>query len=92
MRRLCIAAILAGTFSGSALPQTLRPAYAPDGASQSTQSVPLKRAVHARKVSNDRAKAGAIALGSRAAKRQCGGGTKLRRVGCCPGVAKSWPA
>jgi lipoprotein-anchoring transpeptidase ErfK/SrfK len=51
MRRLCIAAILAGTFSCSALPQTLRPAYAPDGASQSAQSVPLKRAVHARKVS-----------------------------------------
>jgi lipoprotein-anchoring transpeptidase ErfK/SrfK len=50
MRRLCIAAILAGTFSGSALAQVLRPAYAPDGASQFTPSAPTARVVHARKV------------------------------------------
>jgi lipoprotein-anchoring transpeptidase ErfK/SrfK len=52
MRRICIAAILAGTFSGSALAQSLRPSYAPDGASKSAQSVPLKRAGHAQKVAS----------------------------------------
>ena len=40
MRRFCIAAILAGTFSTLAFAQSLRPTYAPDGASQSAQSVP----------------------------------------------------
>jgi lipoprotein-anchoring transpeptidase ErfK/SrfK len=59
MRRMCIAAILiaanliaanlAGTFSGSARGQSLRPSYAPDGASRSAPSVPSKRVVHAQK-------------------------------------------
>jgi lipoprotein-anchoring transpeptidase ErfK/SrfK len=52
MWRICIAAILAGTFSGSALAQSLRPTYAPDGASQSAQSVPPKRVAHAQKVTS----------------------------------------
>ena len=52
MRRICIAAILAGTFSGSALAQSLRPTYAPDGASQSAQSVSPKRVAHAQKVTS----------------------------------------
>jgi lipoprotein-anchoring transpeptidase ErfK/SrfK len=47
-----IAAILAGTLSGSALAQSLRPTYAPDGASQSAQSVPIKRVAHVRKVTS----------------------------------------
>lgn len=58
MRRICIAAIiaaiiaglLAGTFSDSALAQSLRPSFAPDGASQSIQSVPPKRVVQTRKM------------------------------------------
>jgi lipoprotein-anchoring transpeptidase ErfK/SrfK len=50
MRRVCIAAILAGTLSGSALAQSLRPSYAPDAVSHSTQSVPTKRVVQAHKV------------------------------------------
>ncbi len=56
MRRIgiaaIIAAILAGTLSGSALAQSLRPTYAPDGASQSAQSVPIKRVAHVRKVTS----------------------------------------
>jgi hypothetical protein len=52
MRRICIAAILAGTFSGPAPAQSLRPSYAPDGVSQYAQSVPLKRVVHAQKVTS----------------------------------------
>ncbi len=52
MRRVCIAASiavnLAGTFSGSALTQSLRPSYAPDG--QSGQSAAPKRAAHAAKI------------------------------------------
>jgi lipoprotein-anchoring transpeptidase ErfK/SrfK len=39
MRRICIAAILAGTVSGPALAQALRPSYAPDDASKAAQSV-----------------------------------------------------
>jgi len=52
MRRICIAAILTGTFSGSAMAQSLRPSYTPDGASQSAHSVPLRRAAHAQKVTS----------------------------------------
>ena len=48
MRRIYIAAILAGTFSGPALAQSLRPSFAPDGASQFTQSAP-QRVVHTQK-------------------------------------------
>jgi lipoprotein-anchoring transpeptidase ErfK/SrfK len=48
MRRICIAAILVGTFSASASAQSLRPSYAPDGRSQSAQSV--NRVVHTQKV------------------------------------------
>ncbi len=52
MRRVCIAASIAvnlvGTFLGSAIAQSLRPSYAPDG--QSVQSAPPKRAVHAAKI------------------------------------------
>ena len=47
-----IAAILAGTISGSALAQSLRPAYAPDGVSQSAQSLPIKRVVHVQRVTS----------------------------------------
>ena len=54
MRRICIAAIiaaaLADTCSGLALAQSLRPSFAPDGASQSIQSVPPKRVVQTRKM------------------------------------------
>jgi hypothetical protein len=47
-----VSAILAGTLPGAALAQSLRPTYAPDGASQSAQSVPIKRVVHIQKVTS----------------------------------------
>jgi lipoprotein-anchoring transpeptidase ErfK/SrfK len=58
MRRICIAAIvpaiiaaiLAGTFSSAVLAQSLRPSLAPDGANQSTESVPPKRVVQTHKI------------------------------------------
>jgi len=50
MRRIFIVVFLAGTFSSSAMAQSLRPAYAPDGVSQSAQSVPAKRVTHTQKV------------------------------------------
>jgi lipoprotein-anchoring transpeptidase ErfK/SrfK len=50
MRRIGIAVILTGMLSGPALAQSLRPAFAPDGASQSAQSAPIKRGVHVQKV------------------------------------------
>jgi len=46
MRRICIAAILAGTLSGPALAQSLRPSYAPDGASAAAGHVATKRIAH----------------------------------------------
>ena len=50
MRHICIAAILASTLSGSAVAQSLRPSYSPDGTSQSARPVPPKQsAVHAPK-------------------------------------------
>jgi lipoprotein-anchoring transpeptidase ErfK/SrfK len=52
MRRIGIAVILTGMLSGPALAQSLRPAFAPDGASQSAQSVPIKRVVHVRKLTS----------------------------------------
>jgi lipoprotein-anchoring transpeptidase ErfK/SrfK len=64
MWRVCIAAILAGTLSGSALAQSLRPSYAPDGVSQSTQSVPTKRVAHARKVAPKPAPSHSVVLHS----------------------------
>jgi lipoprotein-anchoring transpeptidase ErfK/SrfK len=51
MRYICIAAILASTLSSSAVAQSLRPSYSPDGTSQSARPVPPKQsAVHARPV------------------------------------------
>ncbi len=50
MRRIGIAVILTGMLSGPALAQSLRPAFARDSASQSAQSVPIKRIVHVQKV------------------------------------------
>jgi lipoprotein-anchoring transpeptidase ErfK/SrfK len=56
MRRVGIAAIIAaistGTLPGSVPAQSLRPTYAPDGASQSAPSVPIKRLVNVRKVTS----------------------------------------
>jgi lipoprotein-anchoring transpeptidase ErfK/SrfK len=50
MRHICIAAILASTLSGSAVAQSLRPSYSPDGTSQSARRVPPEQsAVHAPK-------------------------------------------
>ena len=50
MRHICIAAILAITLSGSAVAQSLRPSYSPDGTSQSARPVPPKQsAAHAAK-------------------------------------------
>jgi lipoprotein-anchoring transpeptidase ErfK/SrfK len=55
MRHICIAAILASTLSGSAVAQSLRPSYLPDGTSELARPVPLKTvppkqsAVHAPK-------------------------------------------
>jgi lipoprotein-anchoring transpeptidase ErfK/SrfK len=55
MRRICIPAtliapILAGAISGSALAQSLRPSFTPDGMSQAAPQVASKRIVHAHKV------------------------------------------
>jgi lipoprotein-anchoring transpeptidase ErfK/SrfK len=50
MRHICIAAILASTLSGSAVAQSLRPSYSPDGTSQSARPMaPKQSAVHAPK-------------------------------------------
>jgi len=50
MQRICIAAILLGALSGSALAQSLRPSYAPDGTSQAAPQVPAKHIAHVQKV------------------------------------------
>jgi lipoprotein-anchoring transpeptidase ErfK/SrfK len=50
MRRIFIAVILASTFACSTVAQSLRPAYAPDSASQSAQSARPNRVVHSQKV------------------------------------------
>jgi lipoprotein-anchoring transpeptidase ErfK/SrfK len=50
MRHICIAAILASTLSGSAVAQSLRASYSPDGTSQSAHPVPPRQsAIHAPK-------------------------------------------
>jgi lipoprotein-anchoring transpeptidase ErfK/SrfK len=49
MRRLCIAVILAATLCGPALAQSLRPSYAPDGASQSAHALAVQRVARAQK-------------------------------------------
>ena len=46
MRRICIAAILAGTLSGPALAQSLRSSYAPDGTSAAARHIATKRIAH----------------------------------------------
>ena len=55
MRRTCIAAILTAILSNSALAQSLRPSYAPDGASQSSRAVAMQRLAHAQKLTPLRA-------------------------------------
>ena len=50
MRRICIAAIVAATLPGLAFAQSLRPSYAPDGASQVAHSAATKRVAHAQRV------------------------------------------
>jgi lipoprotein-anchoring transpeptidase ErfK/SrfK len=49
MRRICIAAIVAGTLSSPGFAQSLRPSYAPDGTSQSAHSITTKRIPRAQK-------------------------------------------
>jgi lipoprotein-anchoring transpeptidase ErfK/SrfK len=49
MWRVVVAAILASTLSGSAVGQSLRPSYAPDGTSQTAQTMPAKHAAPAPK-------------------------------------------
>jgi lipoprotein-anchoring transpeptidase ErfK/SrfK len=56
MRRICIAAILTATLSDSAPAQSLRPSFAPDGASQSSHGVTAQRVTHAQKTMPPRAK------------------------------------
>src|SRR5262249_17628924 len=82
MRRICIAAILVGAVSGSALAQSLRLSYGPDGTSQAAwadqaycpgpQYRPHGRA-------DDRVATGVIARGA---------GPKLHRAGSCTGTSK----
>ena len=93
MRRFCIAAILAGTFSTLAFAQSLRPTYAPDGASQSAQSVPPKRVIHdARRVTSmiapktPRSRTLALPKSDSAAAA-----ANLRRAGGYPASLKSRP-
>ena len=69
MRRICIAAILTAALSLPALAQSLRPSYAPDGASQSLPGS-MPRVAHAQKLTPPRPKLAPNAMPSRVAVPQ----------------------
>lgn len=50
MRVICVAAIVAGTISGPAFAQSLRPSYAPDGTSQSAHRLAATHVAPAHKI------------------------------------------
>jgi lipoprotein-anchoring transpeptidase ErfK/SrfK len=67
MRRICIAAILTVGLSSSAPAQSLRPSYAPDGASQTSQGSAVPRVARAQKLTPPRPKPAPRIMPSRAA-------------------------